>query len=126
MGRGKAHFNVGSRPLTANSCNANGGVTGLRRRSTARTSGDAAESFLPVVMSNAGCCRSGDIASQDVTATKTSCGRDMWVDASSTKAEVATVDEVPFREAEIRVDWDSVQVSPCMPALKTEQACALQ
>jgi hypothetical protein len=32
VGRGNGHFNVGLRPLTANSCNANGSTTGLRTR----------------------------------------------------------------------------------------------
>jgi hypothetical protein len=50
VGRGKGHFNVSPRHLTANSCNANGSVTGLRTCSTAGTGEDAAESFLPVVM----------------------------------------------------------------------------
>jgi hypothetical protein len=35
-----------------------------------------------------------DIAALDVTPTKTSGGRDMWVGASGAKTEVATVDEV--------------------------------
>jgi hypothetical protein len=35
---------------------------------------------------------------------------------------VATVDEITVKEAEIRVHWDGVQVSPRMPALETEQA----
>jgi hypothetical protein len=49
----------------------------------------------------------------------------MWVGASSTKAEVATA-QVAVGEAEIRVDRDGVQVSPCVPALETEQACAMR
>jgi hypothetical protein len=47
VGRGKGQVNVCTRPLTANSCNSHGKVTGLRTR----TGGNAAESFLPVVMS---------------------------------------------------------------------------
>jgi hypothetical protein len=50
VGRGKGRFNVGPRPLTANSFNANGSVTGLRTRTTDGTGGDAAGSGL------AGCC----------------------------------------------------------------------
>jgi hypothetical protein len=46
--------------------------------------------------------------------------------ASSAKAEVAAVDEVAVGEAAMGVDWDGVQVSPCMPALETEQACAMR
>jgi hypothetical protein len=111
VGRGKGHCNVGSRLLTANSCNANGSVTGLRTRSTARTSGGmelAAKSFLPVDMSTRAAPALAiathgvvDIAALDVMPTKKSGGGDMWVGASSTKAEVATVDEVAVGEAEI-------------------------
>jgi hypothetical protein len=38
----------------------------------------------------------------------------------------ATVDEVAIGEAETLVDWDSVQVRPCVPALETEQACVMR
>jgi hypothetical protein len=51
MGLGKRYLNVGPSPLTANRCNANGSVTGMRSRIEARAGGDAAESFLPVVVS---------------------------------------------------------------------------
>jgi hypothetical protein len=49
----------------------------------------------------------------------------MWVGTSSAKADVATVDEVAIGEAGLRIDRDGVQVSPCVPALETEQACAM-
>jgi hypothetical protein len=39
---------------------------------------------------------------------------------------VATIDEVPIRNAEIQVDHDDAQVSPRVPALETEQLCAMQ
>jgi hypothetical protein len=84
VGRGKGHFNVGPRPLTANNCIANGIVIELRTRTTAGTGGDAAESFLPVVMSTRTAPAQAianhgvvDIAALDVTPTKTSGGRDM-------------------------------------------------
>jgi hypothetical protein len=99
------------RPLTASSCNANGSITGLRTRTIARTGGDAAESFLHVVMSTRAASAQTiathgmvDVAALDVTPTKTSGGGDMRVGPSSAKAEVATVDEVTVGEAEIRVD----------------------
>jgi hypothetical protein len=66
-----------------------------------------------------------DIATLDVNITRTSVGGDVWVGASSAKAEVATVDEVAVKEAETRVDRGGVQVSPRVPALETEQACAM-
>jgi hypothetical protein len=50
----------------------------------------------------------------------------MRVGASSSKAVVATVVEVAVGEADIRVDEDGVQVSPCLPALETEQACVMR
>jgi hypothetical protein len=133
VGRGKGHVNVGPRPLAANSCNANRSVTGLRNCTTAGTGGDAAESFLPVVKLTRAAPAQAiathgvvDIAGLDVTSTKTSSGRDMWVGASSAKAEMATVDEVAIGEPQIRVDRDGVQVSPHVPALETEQACAMR
>jgi hypothetical protein len=89
---------------------------------------DAAESFLPVVVPTQAAPAQA-IATHgvvDVTPTKTSGGGDMRVGASIAKAEVETVDEVAVREAEIRVDWDSVQVNPCGPVLVTEQACAMR
>jgi hypothetical protein len=67
-----------------------------------------------------------DITALDVTPTKANGGRDMWVGASSTKTQVATVDEVAIGEAEIRVDRDEVQVGGGVPALETEQACAMR
>jgi hypothetical protein len=122
-----------SRTLTANSCNANGSVRGLRTCTTAGTGGDAVKSFLPVVMSTRATCAQAvathgvvDITALDVMPTKASGVRDMWVGASSTKTDMATVDEVAIGEAEIRVDRDSVQVSPCVPALETEHACAIR
>jgi hypothetical protein len=41
----------------------------------------------------------------------------MRIGVGGAKAEVATIDVVAIREAEIRVDWDGVQVSPRVPAL---------
>jgi hypothetical protein len=64
-----------------------------------------------------------DVAVLDVTFTAARGSGDMWVGASGAKAEVATVDEVTFREAEIRVDQDGVQVHPTVPAMETEQSC---
>jgi hypothetical protein len=133
VGRGKGHFNVGLRPLTANNCNANGSLTGLRTWTTAGTGGDAAESFLPVIMStraSPGQTVSAhgvvDITALGVMPTKASGGRDMWVGASSAKAEMATADEFAIGEAEIRGDRDGVQVSPRVPALEAEHACAMR
>jgi hypothetical protein len=124
--RGKGHFNASPHTLTANSCIANGRVTGLRTCTTASTGRDAAESFLSVVTLTRAAQAIAthgvvDITALDVTPTKANGGRDMWVGASSTKAEVATVEE-----AEIRVDQDEVQVGPPVPALETEQACAMR
>jgi hypothetical protein len=131
-GRGKGNFNVGPRPLTANSCNANGIITGLRTRTTACTGGDVAESFLSVVMSARAASAQViathgvvDIVVLDTTPTKESGGRDMWVGASSAK-EVATDDEVAVGDAKILVDRDNVQITPCVPALGTKQACTMQ
>jgi hypothetical protein len=45
---------------------------------------------------------------------------------SGGKAEVGTVDEVTIREAEIRVDQDSVQASPSVLALETEHLYAMR
>jgi hypothetical protein len=67
-----------------------------------------------------------DVAALDVTTTKASGGRDVWIGASGDKAEVATVDEVAVGEAEIWGDRDGVQVSPRVPALETEQARAMR
>jgi hypothetical protein len=132
VGQGNGHFNVSSRPLRANSCNANGSVTGLRTRRTARTGGDAGKSLLPVVMSTRASPAQAistrgvvKIAALDEP-TKPSGGGVMWVDASSSKVEAATVDDVAVGEVEIRVDQDCVQASLCVPALETEQACAMR
>jgi hypothetical protein len=46
------------------------------------------------------------VAALDVTTAKSGSGGDMWVRSSGAKAEVATVDEVTDRKAEIWVDWD--------------------
>jgi hypothetical protein len=54
-----------------------------------------------------------DVAALDMTATKASCGGDVRVGASCAKVEVATVDEVAVREAEIRGHRDGVQVRWC-------------
>jgi hypothetical protein len=133
MRREKGHLNVRPGPPTANRCNANGSVTGLRTRITARAIEDVAESFLPVVVPTRAAPALAiathgvvDVAALDVTTTKTGGGADIWVVASSAKAEVATVDEVAIREAEIRIDWDGVRVSPCAPALETGQSCAMR
>jgi hypothetical protein len=61
-----------------------------------------------------------DVAAMDVTTAKAGGGRNMWVGASGTAAEVATVSEVTI-EVEILVDWDRVLVRPSMPALETAQ-----
>jgi hypothetical protein len=53
-----------------------------------------------------------DIAALDVMTIQTSGGWDMWVAASSVKAEVATIDEVAFRGADVGVDRDGVQGKP--------------
>jgi hypothetical protein len=45
--QGEGQVNVCTRPLTANSCNSHGSVTGLRTK----TGGNATESFPPVVVS---------------------------------------------------------------------------
>jgi hypothetical protein len=45
------------------------------------------------------------------------------VGASGAKAEVATVDEVTIRDAEIRVVRGSVQKCLCVPALDAEPSC---
>jgi hypothetical protein len=50
----------------------------------------------------------------------------MWVDASSAEVEAATIAEVAVEEAEIRVDREVVQVSPCVRGLDTEQACVMR
>jgi hypothetical protein len=36
------------------------------------------------------------------------------------------VDEVSVGEAELQADQDGAQVSPCVPAWKTEQTCTMQ
>jgi hypothetical protein len=94
MGREKGHLNVGPHHLTANHCNAKGNATGLCTRITARVGGDAAESFLPVVVPMRAAPAQAmaahgvvDIAALDVMTTKTSGGGDMWVGASSAKAD---------------------------------------
>jgi hypothetical protein len=76
-GRGKGCFNVGPHPLTANSCNANGCVTGLSTCATAGAGGDAAERFLQVAMSTRAAPAQAiatrgvvDIAALDVLPTK--------------------------------------------------------
>jgi hypothetical protein len=129
MGRGQVRLNVRTCPLTANCGNANGSATGFRTRIAARTSGDAAESLLPVVMPTRAAAAEAiathgvvDAAALDVTTTKASGGGDVRVGASCAKAEVAFIDEVAVGEAEIRSDRDGVQVSPSVPALETEQA----
>jgi hypothetical protein len=67
-----------------------------------------------------------DVAALDATTTDAGGDEYMWVGASGVKAEVATVDELANREAGIRVDRNSVQVSRCAPALETEQSCAMR
>jgi hypothetical protein len=61
-----------------------------------------------------------DVTALDMTTTKASCGGDVRVGACGAKAEVAAVDEVAVREAEIRGHGDGVQVSPSVTALETE------
>jgi hypothetical protein len=88
--------------LRTKGCNANRSVTGFRMRITARAGGDAAGSFLPVVVPTraapAQAIATHDvvhIAALEMTTTKTSgCGA-MGVGASRTETEVATVDESP-------------------------------
>jgi hypothetical protein len=128
VGLGKGHFNVGPRPLTANSNIANGCITGVvhvRARITARTGGDAADGFLPVLMSRQAASAQAiaaqgvvDVAALDVTPTKASGGGDTRVSASSAEAEEAFVDEVSVGEAELQVDRDGVQCSG-----KPQRAC---
>jgi hypothetical protein len=67
-----------------------------------------------------------DVTAVDMTNTKAGGGRDTWVETSSVKVVVATVDEGAVREAETRVDRDGVRVSPCMPALETEQSSGMR
>jgi hypothetical protein len=66
-----------------------------------------------------------NVTAQDVAFTKVGGGRDMRVGADSAKAEVATVDEVTVREAEIQIDRDGVQVSLRALVLETGQSCAM-
>jgi hypothetical protein len=135
VGRGEGHFNVGPRPLTANSCNANGSVTGLRTRTTAtRAERQLKDSFQwscqrePRTASAQAIATHGvvNIAALDVPPKETSGGGDVRVGASRPKAKVATVDEIAVGEAEIRVHRDRVQLSPSVPALEAEQACAMR
>jgi hypothetical protein len=67
-----------------------------------------------------------DITALDVTTTKASGGGDVRAGARYAKAEVATVDEVAVREAQICGDRDGVQVSPSVPALETERTRAMR
>jgi hypothetical protein len=64
-----------------------------------------------------------NVAALDQTTTKAGGDGDMRVGASSAKAEVATIDEVAVRDAEIRLDWEGVQVSPRVPALDSDVQC---
>jgi hypothetical protein len=128
MGRGKGQLNVSTCPLTAHHGNTNGSVKGLRLGNVARAGRDAAESLLLVVVPTQAAATEAiaahgvvDIAALDATTTKAS-GGDVRVGSSCTKAQVATVDEVAVGGAEIQGDRDGVQMSPCMPALETEQA----
>jgi hypothetical protein len=100
----------------------------------ARASRDAAES-LPLVIVTTRAAPSpaqaivahgvADVAARDVTTAKAGDGGDMWAGASIAKVEVATVDEVTIKEAEIWVDRDGVEVHPSMPALENEQSCVM-
>jgi hypothetical protein len=133
MGRGKGHLNVSMRPLMAGRCNTNRSVTGLLSRAATRTGGDAAESFLPVVVPTQSAPAEAiathgvvDVAALDVKTTKASGSGYMRIGAGCAKAVVATIHEVAIREAEVRVDWDGFQVSPLVPALETEQARVMQ
>jgi hypothetical protein len=67
-----------------------------------------------------------DVTAVDMTNTKAGGGSDTWVETSGVKVVVATVGEGGVREAETRVDRDGVRVSPCMPALETEQSSAMR
>jgi hypothetical protein len=100
---------------------------------TACSSGDVAESFLPVVLPMQAAPAQAiathgavDTAALDVTTTRTSGGEGHAGWCSSAKAKVTTVDEVVVREAEIRTDRDGVRVRHRMPALETEQVCAMR
>jgi hypothetical protein len=80
------HLKVGPLPLAANRCNAHGSEAGLRTRISARVGGDAAKSFLPVVvLTHAGHAQAiaahgvVNTADQDVTTTKSSGGGAIWV-----------------------------------------------
>jgi hypothetical protein len=84
MWRGKGHLNGSTCPLTANRDNANGSVTELRLRITARASGDAAESLLPLIVPTGATASEAiaahglvDVAGLDVTTTKASGGGDV-------------------------------------------------
>jgi hypothetical protein len=52
------------------------------------------------------------VTTLDVTTAKAGFGGNVWVGYSGAKVEMATVDEVTIRDAEIGVDRDCVQVSP--------------
>jgi hypothetical protein len=133
MGRGKGHLDVGTRPLPAKRSSSNGSVAGLSTRIAARAGGDAAESLLPVVVPTQAVPAQAtaplgvvDVAALDVTTTKASGGGDVRVGASGAESKVAAVVEVTIGEALIRGYRDSLQVSPSVPALETEQARAVQ
>jgi hypothetical protein len=66
-----------------------------------------------------------DVAALDVTTSKASGAGDVRVGASCAKSEVATVEAVAVGEMEIRGDRDSVQETPRVLALETEQARAM-
>jgi hypothetical protein len=61
-----------------------------------------------------------DIAALHVTTTRASGSGDMQVGANCAEVEVKASPKVAVREAQIRVNWDSVQVSSGVQALKFE------
>jgi hypothetical protein len=66
-----------------------------------------------------------DVAALGVITTKAGGGWDIWVHTSGCKVEVADVDGATITEAEIRVDWNGVHVSPRVPELEIEQPSML-
>jgi hypothetical protein len=67
----------------------------------------------------------GDVAPLFVMTTRSGGGRDMRSGGSQVKANVASVDKVAVRVAQLRVHWYQDWVSPHVPAPVTEAMCAL-
>jgi hypothetical protein len=119
IGRRKGHLNVRPLPLTVGfRCNTHGSVIVLCARTTACRNGDAAESFLTVVVPMRAAPAQAiafhgmvDDTALDVITTETGGSGGMWVRASSVRAQLATGDEVAVREAQIRVDRYGIQVN---------------